>query len=179
MILGAVLIPFGMPVYSFDRYLEKVYPHEEKDIRGGEFGVKYDEYYTQDKWKTTMRTLKSVYDSIPNNEKKNCLIWSKHYAQAGAVSLFGKSYNLPKAFSYHGSFYSWTPKGEMPNTVIALSYQVGDFFKPYFKEVTLVRSIYNPYADNEEELYQRIYICRNPKQDFEKMKVLFEKRIFE
>ncbi len=179
MVFSAALIPFGMPVYSFDRYLEKVYPYEEKDIQGGEFGVKYDEYYTKDKWETTMQSLKLVYDSLPNNEKNNCLIWGKHYAQAGAVNLFEETYNLPKAFSYHGSFYSWTPKGKIPNTVIALSYQVGDFFKPYFEEVTLVKSIYNPFADNEEELYQRIYICRKPKQDFEKMKELFKKRIFE
>ncbi|WP_117884227.1 ArnT family glycosyltransferase [Aureibaculum luteum] len=179
MIFGTVLIPFGMPIYSFNRYLEKVYPFEEKEIQGGEFGVKYDEYYTQDKWKTTIQALKSVYDGLPNNEKKNTLIWGKHYAQAGAVNLFGESLNLPKAFSYHGSFYNWTSKGKMPHTLIALSYQVGDFFKPYFEEVTLVRSIYNPYADTEEELYQRIYICKNPKQDFEKMKVLFNNRIFE
>jgi len=179
IILGALLIPFGMPVYSFNRYLEKVYPHEKKDIKGGEFSVKYDEYYTQDKWKTTLQDLNSVYKSLSLNERQDCLIWGKHYAQAGAVNLFGESYNLPKSFSYHGSFYSWTPKGKMPKTVIALSYQVGDFFKSYFEEVTLVKSIYNPYADNEEELYQRIYICRNPRQDFEKMKVLFEKRIFE
>ena len=94
-------------------------------------------------------------------------------------SLLGKEYNLPKAFSYHGSFYSWTPNGEMPNTIIALSYQVGDFFNPYFEEVILVKTIYNPYADNEEELYQRIYVCSKPKQNFEKMKVLFSTRIFE
>lgn len=179
MILGAMLIPFGMPVYSFNRYLEKIYPHEEKDIQGGKYGVKYDEYYTTDKWKVTMEALKSVYDSLSLNEKKNCLIWGKHYAQAGAVNLFRESYYLPKAFSFHGSFYSWTPKGKMPNTVIALSYRVGDFFKPYFEEVTLVKSIYNPYANNEEELYQRIYICKKPKQDFKKMKQLFKKRIFE
>ncbi|MCB0464976.1 MAG: glycosyltransferase family 39 protein [Aequorivita sp.] len=179
LVLGAVLIPFGMPVYSFSRYLEKVYPHEEKEIPGGEFGVKYDEYYTSEKWKTTMQKLATVYDSLPNNEKQDCLIWGKHYGQAGAVALFGESYHLPKAFSYHGSFYSWTPKGKMPNTVIALSYQVGNFFDSFFKEVTLVKSIYNPYADNEEELYQRIYICKKPKQDFKKMKELFKDRIFE
>ncbi|OBX22347.1 MULTISPECIES: ArnT family glycosyltransferase [Bizionia] len=179
LISGAVLIPFGMPVYSFNRYLEKVYPHEEKHIQGGKFGIKYDEYYTKDKWKTTMLTLKKVYDSLPDKEKEHCLIWGKHYAQAGAVNLFGTTYNLPKAFSYHGSFYSWVPKGKMPNTTIALSYQVGDFFKPYFEKVTLMKSIYNPYADNEEELYQKIYICEKPKQNFEDMKLLFEKRIFE
>ena len=178
-VASAVLIPFGMPVYGFDRYLEKVYPFMENDIPGGEFGITYDEYYTRDKWQATMVALESVYDSLPDNERKGSLVWGKHYAQAGAVNLFGPSYDLPKAFSYHGSFYIWAPDGDMPNTIIALGYQVGDFFEPYFGKLTLVRSIYNPYADTEEELYQRIYICQYPKQDFEQMKTLFEKRIFE
>lgn len=179
MLLGVVLIPFGMPVYSLDVYLKEIYPYEKNEVEGGKFGVKYDEYYTKEKWPTTMNKLKAVYDNLPSNEKKDCLIWGKHYGQAGAVNILGREHDLPKAFSYHGSFYNWTPTGEMPRTIIALSYQVGDFFDPYFENVTLVKSIYNPYSENEEELYQRIYICTNPKQDFEQMKVLFEKRIYE
>lgn len=177
--IGVILIPFGMPVYTFKDYLKYVYEFEKKDIEGGKHGVKYDEYYTKEKWTETMKLLKTVYDSLPDNEKENTMIWGKHYGQAGAVNLIGKDYRLPKAFSYHGSFYAWTPKGEIPNTIVALSYRVGDFFLPYFDEVTLVKEIYNPYADNEEELYQRIYICKKPKQDFDKMKELFKHRIFE
>jgi hypothetical protein len=177
--MGMILIPFGMPVYTFSDYLKYVYEFEKKDIEGGKYGVKYDEYYTKEKWTETMQLLKIVYGSLPDNEKENTMIWGKHYGQAGAVNLIGKDYNLPKAFSYHGSFYTWTPTGEMPNTIISLSYRVGDFFLPYFDEVTLVKEIYNPYADNEEELYQRIYICKKPKQNFDKMKELFKHRIFE
>lgn len=179
MLAGSILIPFGMPVYSFSRYLAKVYPFEKKQIEGGQYGVKYDEYYTREKWATTLQSVKSVYDSLPDTEKQHCFIWGKHYAQAGAINLFGKSLSLPKAFSYHGSFYSWAPSGEMPNTLIAVSYRVGDFFNSYFSEVTQVRTIYNPYADNDEELYQRIYVCKKPKQNFEQMKELFKNRIFE
>ncbi|WP_210646958.1 ArnT family glycosyltransferase [Flavobacterium flabelliforme] len=179
LLLGIVLIPFGMPVYSFNRYLTKIYPFEKKDIEGGKYAVKYDEYYSKEKWRKTMQELKSVHDNLPAKEKQNCLIWGKHYGQAGAINLLRIDYNLPKAFSYHGSFYSWTPKGEMPETIIALSYRVGDFFSPYFGEVKLVRTIYNPYSENEEELYQRIYICKMPKQNFDKMKEQFKKRIFE
>ena len=179
LFLGSILIPFGMPVYSFNKMLNSIQKYETTKVEGGKYAVRYDEYYTKEKWKTTMTELQKIYNSLPENEKKNCLIWGKHYGQAGAVNLFRKDNNLPKAFSYHGSFYSWTPNGEMPNTVIALSYQVGDFFNPYFSKVTLVKSIYNPYADNEEELYQRIYICKEPKQNFEKMKELFKHRIFE
>ncbi len=179
LLVGTVLIPFGMPVYSFKDYLKYVYKFEKKEIEGGKYGVKYDEYYTKEKWTKTMHLLKTVYDSLPKNEKENTMIWGKHYGQAGAVNLIGKDYNLPKAFSYHGSFYTWTPTGEMPNTIIALSYRVGDFFKPYFGEVILVKEIYNPYADNEEELYQRIYVCKKPSQNFDKMRELFKHRIFE
>lgn len=177
--VGVLLIPFGMPVYSFKDYLKYVYKYEKKDIEGGKYGVKYDEYYTKEKWTETMQLLKTAYDSLPDNEKENTMIWGKHYGQAGAVTLIGKNYSLPKAFSYHGSFYTWAPTGEMPNTIIALSYRVGNFFLPYFDNVTLIKEIYNPYADNEEELYQRIYICKKPKQNFDKMKELFKHRIFE
>lgn len=179
LFLGSILIPFGMTVYSFPKMLHSIQKYEPLKVEGGKYAVRYDEYYTQKKWEITLTELKKVYDSLPESEKQNCLIWGKHYGQAGAINLLGKEYNLPKAFSYHGSFYSWTPNGEMPNTIIALSYQVGDFFNPYFEEVILVKTIYNPYADNEEELYQRIYVCSKPKQNFEKMKVLFSTRIFE
>lgn len=179
LLLGVLLIPFGMPVYSFEKMLNSIQKYETQKVEGGKYAVRYDEYYTNKKWKTTLQELKKIYDSLPNNEKQECKIWGKHYAQAGAINLLGKEYNLPKAFSFHGSFYSWLPKGKMPTTTIAISYQVGDFFEPYFEEVTLVKSIYNPYADTEEGLYQKIYICKKPKQDFEKMKALFSKRIFE
>ena len=179
MLIGSVLIPFGMPVYSFNRYLTKIYPFEKKEIEGGKYAVRNSGYYSKEKWQNTMQELKTVYDSLPVNERKNCLIWGKHYGQAGAVNLFGDKYNLPAAFSYHGSFYSWAPTGNMPETIIALSYRVGDFFQPYFGDITQVRTIYNPYSDNDEELYQYIYICKKPKQNFNEMKDIFKKRIFE
>jgi hypothetical protein len=35
-----------------------------------------------------------------------------------------------------------------------------------------VRTIYNPYSANEEELHQYIYVCRKPKQTFDILKEL-------
>ncbi len=123
--------------------------------------------------------MKNIYDSLPNIEKNNIVIWGKHYAQAGAVNLFNERNDLPKAFSLHGSFYNWVPYGKMPKTTIGLSYNVGDFFNAYFEEVVKVKTIYNPYSENEEELHQHIYICKKPKQTFDELKTLFQDRIFE
>lgn len=178
--IGVILIPFGMPVFSLKSYLEHDYPYENREIvKGGQFNVRFDERYSKEKWAVTSKKLKTVYDSLPDTEKNNTIIWGKHYAQAGAVNLFDERYDLPKAFSLHGSFYNWVPKGEMPETTICLGYNVGVFFNEYFEEVVKVKTIYNPYSENEEELHQHIYICKKPKQTFDELKTLFKDRVFE
>ena len=179
LLIGIVLIPFGMPVFPLDSYLKNDYPYEKKDIAGGQFAVRFDERYSQEKWKETLEELQNVYTNLTKEEQENTIIWGKHYAQAGAVNLFNEQYSLPKAYSLHGSFYNWIPKGKMPETTIALSYNVGGFFEAYFEEVIKVKTIYNPYSENEEELHQHIYICKKPKQTFDELKILFENRVFE
>ncbi len=179
---GALLIPFGMPVTSFTYYLKNEYKYEKSTLEGAKYAVKFEERYSADKWKETMSNLKAVYDSLPAAEKNNSLIWGKHYGQAGGINFFREIYNLPAAFSLHGSFYNWVPKGEMPQTIIALrnsDENGGDFFENYFTEVIPVRKMYNPYAGEEEKLYQTIFICKGPKQSFEELQTLFKDRIFE
>lgn len=181
LLLGALLIPFGLPVYSFSHYLKTVHKYIPKKINNGKEQLLLQQYTDKEKWKTTMQELKSVYDSLPADEKKDCLIWGKHYSQAGAVELFRNSYGLPHAFSYHGSFYSWAPSGKMPETVIAICYNDAgdDFFNPFFDEVKPVRKINSDYSSGEGWVVQTIYVCKKPKQSFDKMKELFKKRIFE
>ncbi len=119
-----------MPVFPLESYLKHDYPYENREvIKNGEFNVKFDERYSKEKWAVTLKELKNVYDSLPNREKNNTIIWGgKHYAQAGAVNLFNERYDLPKAFSLHGSFYNWVPTGNIPETTIGLGYNIGNFF---------------------------------------------------
>ena len=152
-----------------------------KEIKNGKPVLQLEEYSATERWKTTMQELKSVYDSLPADEKRNCLIWGRHYSQAGVVELFKNDYGLPDAFGYHGSFYSWAPGGDMPKTVIAFCHNdAGDhYFDPFFEEVIPVRKIYSDFASIEGWTEQTFYVCKKPKQSFDKMKELYKKRIFE
>lgn len=179
LVSGVFLIPFGLPVFPLENYLKNDYPYEKKEIPGGQRAIRFEERYSKEKWSATIRAIKSAYETLPEDEKHSALIWGKHYGQAGAVNLFREKHHLPAAFSLHGSFYTWLPKGEMPVVTIGLAYNVSDFFQDYFNEVTKIKTIYNPYSDNEEELYQHIYICRKPKQTFDELKAQFKDRIFE
>ena len=176
ILTGLFLLPWGLMVLPLNSFIS-VYKLNKGESK---FGIP-DEYYTKSKWDKTMTAIKAVYDSLPAKERQRCLIWGKHYSQAGAVNLLGSNYNIPKAFSYHGSFYLWAPDGQMPETVIAFTNGEAkiDFFENYFKSVTAVRRVYNPYADFEEDRYQTIYICKKPKQNFDELKILFKKRVFE
>ena len=177
MLTGIFLIPWGIMVLPLPDFISD-YHIKKKD---GRYQVDFDEYYSKQKWVKTLTTIKSVYDSLPDREKQGCLIWGKHYSQAGAVDLFGADYGLPKAFSYHGSFYLWAPSGPIPETVIAFTNgEAGpDFFEPFFGSVTAVKKVYNPYANFDKDVYQTIYLCKQPKQSFDEMKVLFKNRVFE
>lgn len=107
------------------------YHYENKHVEGGKYAIK-EERYSKTKWSETLLTLKTVYESLSESEQENCLIWGKHYSQAGAISLFGKNYDLPASFSLHGSFYLWLPTGKMPETLIAIRYSNearSDFFE--------------------------------------------------
>ena len=175
---GIVLIPYGLAVLPLDRFIEFA-GIENKNNR---YPIEYTEYYSKSKWEKTMHGLQTVYDSLPSNERKDCVIWGKHYSQAGGVNLFRESYNLPKAISYHGSFYLWTPeKGQLPKTILAFTNGEarGDFFESFFNSVIAVKKIYNPYAVEEKDLLQTIYICKQPKVNFEKLRSEFKSRVFE
>jgi hypothetical protein len=180
LVSGLLLVPFGLPVHPLETYLVKIHPHEDNGVvEGGRYSVPFEERYSQLLWPETMAKLQKVIGALPQSDQGDVLIWGKHYRQAGAVNLLGKAYGLPKAFSLHGSFYSWLPDGEMPTTVVALSYADADFFRPYFAEVILVERIANAYADEREKLVQYIFVCKGPKLRFDQLKLLFAERIFE
>lgn len=181
LLLGTIMIPFGIPVYSYSYFMDTIYKYYPQTIKNGKTVLPMQEYKAKEKWETVMQQLTMVYDSLPAQEREKCLIWGKHYSQAGAVELMKNNYGLPNAFSYHGSFYSWAPRGKMPETIIAICYNdtSDEFFYPFFEEVVPIRKLYSPYASSEGWVEQTIYLCKHPKQDFDQMKVLFKARIFE
>ena len=96
IVSGAIIAPFGLSLLPLDTF-QKYAKLKMKDnrLQNERFQVDYQEYFTQTKWKNTLTALKTVYDSLPQNERKSCMIWGKHYSQAGGVNLYRADYGLP------------------------------------------------------------------------------------
>jgi hypothetical protein len=175
---GIVLLPFSLSVLPLETFIKYADIKKEQ----GFYKIDYSEYYSQKTWPNTLSAIKSIYDSLPASEKKDCMIWGKHYSQAGAVNLLGGKYDLPKAFSYHGSFYLWTAsKGKMPGTILAFTNGEAniDFFQDFFYSVVPVKKVCSLHAKESKHACQTIFICKEPKQNFEEMREKFSTRVFE
>jgi Dolichyl-phosphate-mannose-protein mannosyltransferase len=180
---GILFAPFGLSLLPLDSFVRFAKLKMKNDrFQNDRFQVDCQEYFAQTKWKNTLTALKETYDSLPKAERQTCMIWGKHYSQAGGVNLYRADYGLPKAFSYHGSFYLWNPEsGTIPKTIIAFTNGEAeiDFFQDFFSSVVAVKKVYNPYASFDRDLYQTIFICKEPKLDFAGLRVAFKDRIFE
>ncbi|MGQ1785130.1 ArnT family glycosyltransferase [Saccharicrinis sp. GN24d3] len=175
---GAVMLPYGMTILKLDRFIKYAHIKNEEN----HYPLPFEEFYSQYQWRKVLSSVKRIYDDLHLEDKKNCVIWGKHYKQAGAVNLFSEEYNVPKAISYHGSYYQWAPNdGNLPGTLIAISNKgvPKEYWEYFFSTVEVTDTILNPYADESEDELTTIYICREPKTNYAGLKDIFRNRIFE
>jgi len=114
-------------------------------------------------WPELVEAVAKVYDGLSENEKKDCLILTQNYGQAGAIDLLGAEYGLPKAASGHNSYYLWGYGGKSGATTIAVGLAEpllqALFAEVEYKGVSAYVPLAMPYNRGV-----RIYVCRKPIQ---------------
>ncbi len=176
-IFGIWLVPNMLPVLKLEKYiaLYGLKPKEDKKIP-----LPYANYYSHKIWPQILATVKETYDDLTEKEQKSCLVWGRHYSYAGGINLLGKRYSLPKAFSFHSSYYVWVPEFSKDITVIAIgeSDWTKQHYEHYFEDVEEVDAIENPYATSPGWYFHTIYLCRKLKYNSTEMKELFKDEIY-
>ena len=138
-------------------------------------------------WGSLNEAVKRVYLSLPENEKKGCLIWGDTYSWASAINFYAAKYQIPNAISFHGTHYLWLPDFPKGITVIAICNSNSkdnieerlNYYKQYFHEVALKEQLFNQYSEDKTDYYLNIFLCRDMKYDAETMKGKMKYRIFE
>ena len=79
-------------------------------------------------------------DSLPPEERKNAVILTGSYSEAGAIDFWRSADHLPKAYSDHNSYWWWGhPQGE-DHTVIAVGIAPVSLER-YWDDVQLVKTL--------------------------------------
>jgi hypothetical protein len=173
----------GLPILSRDKYVRFF------SLKKNEAGVTpiMDAYCYGEMWTNLNRAIKNIYLKLPESERENCLIWGDTYSWASAVNLYSGKNNIPKAFSFHGSYHLWLPEFSTGINVIAIfntetkeEYKsILDHYKVYFNDMELKEQLFNQYTNDETDYYFNIFLCRGIEFDSKTMAIKMKHRVFE
>ncbi len=183
LLMAPITVLIGLPILTRSQYIRFF------GIKKNEAGVTpvMDAYCYGEMWTNLNSSIRKIYLELPECERKNCLIWGDTYSWASAVNLYADKYNIPKAFSFHGSYYRWIPEFPTGLDVIAVvnsnskeDYRARlDFYREYFNDVELKEQLFNQYTNDETDYFFNIFLCRGIKFDSKAMTLKMKHRIFE
>lgn len=125
----------------------------------------FEDFREEIGWPELVRTLASVRNTLPPEDRAHAAILAGNYGEAGAVHLYGSAFGLPAAISGVNSFWLRGYGEPPPQTVIAVGFSRA-FLERNFESCELVRQREIPYGVKNEEStdHRDIFVCRRLRQ---------------
>lgn len=141
---GILLAPIGLPILSIEtliNYSNAIYrpPTLARDSKNQAEQAPWH-FRLMLGWEDTVATVASVYDRLSPSEQSECAILAWRYGDAGAIDLWGKNYNLPKAISGHTGYYFWGSRDYSGDLVLSVGGNLS-FLKQQFDSVEQVATV--------------------------------------
>jgi hypothetical protein len=157
----AIMLPFVLPLLS----PQQAMAYEES------FGVPADQAEVPEVpadrlcWEEFVAEVARVYETLSEEDRKECVILTGTFAGAGAIDFLGKRHGLPPAISYHNNYHLWGP-GETSWGVMIAFFPYGrqDRLQDMFGEVIEAGRTSCEYTSTKGRNDVAIYVCRKPKR---------------
>jgi MFS family permease len=115
--------------------------------------------YDRFEWDVLVRDMAEVYNSLPEEQRKDTAVVSLYYGAAGAVDQLGGAYGLPKATCGHLNYYFFGLDRVESKTWIVVGGSQYELMQ-YFSSVKVVKLSHTKYR----QPYQTpIFLCTRPK----------------
>ncbi len=113
-------------------------------------------------WRELAEKVSAQYQKLDDASKKQTLIFCRNYGQAGAITYYGRKYNLPQVTSDNGSFLLWMPDEYHVKKLMLIAEdppENDDAVLQAFEKVTILDSVADP---NAREYRTKIYLFEEP-----------------
>jgi hypothetical protein len=128
IIIAIILAPLArpiVPVESFKDYSVMIgidHPSNE----GHQVEVLPQFYADMFGWEELAKNVSKVYLTLPEEERKNTIVYCSNYGKAGTIEYFSKKYPLPKVVCPHNSYWYWWDEAWTPTTIIIIGGDIED-----------------------------------------------------
>jgi hypothetical protein len=157
---GAATAPFVAPLLPVERFVayQRALGLRQAAAENQEIGPLPQHYADRFGWREMTAGVASVFESLPEAERRAALVVTSNYGEAGAINYYGRRLGLPPAVSQHNSFYLWGPGRESAAVVIAVGMS-GEDLREAFESVAPAAQVVAPYAMPYETEHP-IHVCR-------------------
>jgi hypothetical protein len=128
VISALLLLPLATPILPVEKYIAytrslgmKPYSNEKKRL--ADLPQFYADMYG---WPEKARDVAKVFQTLSEQDKKRCAIYSDNYGRCGAIDFFGEAYGLPKSIGGHNNYWIWGPREYIGDVVIILGGELED-----------------------------------------------------
>jgi hypothetical protein len=119
-------------------------------------------------WPQLVATVRTVWLSLPPEQRRDAVIFTADYSEAGAINELGRGGGLPTAVSGHNTVWWWGPGDPHATTVVAVAPSpdaagdYGAYLRRYFSQVRVAATLRNPYGVHNIEGGGHVYVCTGP-----------------
>lgn len=122
---GILLAPFARPLLPVDKFVEYQNLIGLKPPSNEGHETELPQFYSDMfGWEDLARNVSDVYQSLPEDERKNTVVYCSNYGKAGAIEYFSKKYPLPKVVCPHNSYWYWTKETNEISTIVIIGGEI-------------------------------------------------------
>lgn len=128
IVLSLILAPLArplLPVYIFPEY-QSYFTLGTSNSEGKELSELPQFYADMFGWESLAKTIDKVYQSLPEEDRKQTIIYCSNYGEAGALEYYSKKYHIPKVICPHNNYWYWWPEILNATTVIIIGGEAED-----------------------------------------------------
>lgn len=167
VLVGAMLLPFALPVLSPDTFIRYqqalgLTPRRTERSEVAELPQHYADMFG---WDEMAEKAAKAYATLSSAEKDTCVFFGQNYGEAGALDVLGPRHGIPegRVLSGHNAWWTWGTRGLPTDVVVILGGDYGnnaEFFEQLDQVDTIRCERCMPY---ERDL--GVFIGRRPKKD--------------
>jgi len=169
--IGIVIIPLALPMLPVQTFIKfnqalGLTPANTESKELNELPQHYADMFG---WENMAKQVSEVYESLPDTEKTDAVVFTQNYGEAAALEYYQKKYPMPQVLCLHNNYWIWGWKhaGKSMNTVLLLGGQIEDHVDNFesVEPIEIIRCQYcMPYENN-----LTLFLCKNFKDDFKEI----------
>ncbi|OGU68865.1 MAG: hypothetical protein A2W30_01175 [Ignavibacteria bacterium RBG_16_36_9] len=169
IVFGFLIAPVARPLLPVEKFLEYQNAIGLKPPSSEGHETILPQFYSDMfGWEDLAKNVSKVYLALPEEERKNTVVYCSNYGKAGAIEYYSNKYPLPQVICPHNSYWYWLQDTNEISTIIIIGGEIEEHLE-VLEEVYEAGYHQTKYAMPYEN-NQKIFIGRGLKVSIEEIR---------